>query len=133
MIALNLRGPVPRGLAVGGRVGRLAVGVAVVALVLALSLVPRVSNGQKLLDALRPANMAARVHGDRAGITMVSAIVDIEDPIMTAAGRRRGRGAEAGRVRLAEDRALAGRRPRRAAEELPAHDGAPRRRSRSRR
>ena len=56
------------------------------ALVLVLSLVPRVSNGQKLLDALRPANDAARVEGDRDGITMVSAIVDTEDPIMTAEG-----------------------------------------------
>ena len=64
----------------------LVVGVGVVALVLAMSLVPRVSNGQKLLDALRPANDAARVQGDRAGIDMVSAIVDMEDPIMTAEG-----------------------------------------------
>ena len=57
-----------------------------VALVLGLSLTPRVSNGQKLLDALRPVNTAARVKGDRAGITMVSAIVDTEDPIMTPQG-----------------------------------------------
>ena len=64
----------------------IVVGVGVVALVLVLSLVPRVSNGQKLLDALRPANTAARVQGDRAGITMVSAIVDTEDPIMTPQG-----------------------------------------------
>ena len=62
------------------------VGVGVVALVLVLSLIPRVSDGQKLLDALRPANTAARVQGDRAGISMVSAIVDTEDPIMTPQG-----------------------------------------------
>jgi hypothetical protein len=86
MIALNLRGPVPRGQAVGAAWVVIAVGVAGVAFVLALSLVPRVSNGQKLLDALRPANTAARVHGDRAGINMVSAIVDTEDPIMTPQG-----------------------------------------------
>ena len=42
------------------------------------------------------------------------------------AGRRRSRGAEAGRVRLAEDRPLAGRRPRRTAEELPPHHRAAR-------
>ena len=86
MIALNLRGAVSRGLAVTGAWVVVAVGVGVVALVLVLALVPRVSNGQKLLDALRPANDAARVHGDRAGITMVSAIVDTEDPIMTPQG-----------------------------------------------
>jgi hypothetical protein len=63
-----------------------AVGVAVVGLVLVLSLIPRVSNGQKLLDGLRPANVQQRVAGDRAGINMVSTIVNTEDPIMTAAG-----------------------------------------------
>jgi hypothetical protein len=62
------------------------VGVAVVVLVLVLSLIPRVSNGQKLLDALRPANTQQRVAGDRVGINMVSTIVNTEDPIMTAAG-----------------------------------------------
>ena len=76
----------PRGQAVGAAWVVIAVGVAGVAFVLALSLVPRVSNGQKLLDALRPVNTAARVHGDRAGINMVSAIVDTEDPIMTPQG-----------------------------------------------
>ncbi len=75
MIALNLRARVSRGLATAGA-----------SVVLVLSLVPRVSNGQKLLDALRPANDAARVQGDRAGIDMVSAIVDTEDPIMTSQG-----------------------------------------------
>jgi hypothetical protein len=86
MIWLNLRGRASRGLAVAGASVVLAVGVGVVLLVLGLSLIPRVSNGQKLLDALRPANAAARVQGDRAGITMVSAIVDTEDPIMTPKG-----------------------------------------------
>jgi hypothetical protein len=86
MIALNLRGAVSRGRAMAGASVVLGVGVAVVALVVAISLVPRVSNGQKLLDALRPANVTERVHGDRAGITMVSAIVDMEDPLMTSSG-----------------------------------------------
>jgi hypothetical protein len=86
MIALNLRGTVSRGLATVGASVVLAVGVGVVVLVLVLSLVPRVSHGQKLLNALRPANVPARVHGDRAGINMVSAIVDLEDPIMTSHG-----------------------------------------------
>jgi hypothetical protein len=86
MIARNLRGRVSRGHAVAGAGVVLVVGVGVVALVLVLALVPRTTNGQDLLDALRPANDAARVHGDRAGINMVSAIVDTEDPIMTAQG-----------------------------------------------
>ena len=125
MIALHLRGGVSRGRASAGAWVVIAVGIGVTALVLVLSLVPRVANGQKLLNALRPVNDAARVQGDRTGIAMVSAIFDTEDPLMTAhSGRRRG--AEADRLRLAEDRALAGRRRRRAAKELPAHDGAPR-------
>jgi hypothetical protein len=62
------------------------IGVTVVALVLALSLIPRVSNGQKLLDALRPAYAQQRVAGDRVGINMFSTIVDAEDPVMTASG-----------------------------------------------
>ncbi len=86
MIVLNLRGPVSRGLGVAAASVVLAVGVGVVALVLVISLVPRVSNGQKLLDALGPANVDTRIHGDRGGINMVSAIVDTEDPIMTAEG-----------------------------------------------
>ena len=86
MIARNVRGSVSRREAVAGSSVVLVVGVGVVALVLVLSLVPRVGNGQKLLDALRPANTAERVKGDRDGITMVSAIVDAEDPIMTAQG-----------------------------------------------
>ena len=86
MIALNLRGRVSRGLATAGASVVIAVGVGVVVLVLVLSLVPRVSHGQTLLDALRPANVPARVHGDRAGINMVSAIVDTEAPIMTSQG-----------------------------------------------
>ncbi len=86
MITLNLRGPVSRGLATTGASVVLVVGVGVVVLVLGISLIPRVGNGQSLLDALRPANDAGRVHGDRAGIEMVSAIVDMEDPIMTEQG-----------------------------------------------
>jgi len=62
------------------------VGIVVVVLVLALSLIPPVSHGQKLLDGLAPAFTQQRVAGDRAGITMVSAIVNTENPIMTPAG-----------------------------------------------
>jgi hypothetical protein len=86
MIARNLRGRVSRREATAGASVVVAVGVAVVALVLVLSLVPRVSDGQKLLDALGPVNTTDRVQGDRAGITMVGAITKTEDPIMTAQG-----------------------------------------------
>ena len=86
MIGLHLRGPVSRAVAMGSSSVVLIVGVGVVVLVLALSLVPRVTNGQKLLDALGPVNTAARVHGDRAGINMVSTIADMEDPIVTPQG-----------------------------------------------
>jgi hypothetical protein len=72
--------------AIGSASVVLVVGVAVVLLVLGLSLIPRVSNGQKLLDALRPANSQQRVAGDRVGINMVSTIVNAEDPVMTASG-----------------------------------------------
>jgi hypothetical protein len=86
MIARNLRGGVSRTEALATAVVVPVVGVVVVGLVLAISLIPRVSNGQKLLDGLRPAFARERVIGDRNGITMVSAIVNMENPIMTAAG-----------------------------------------------
>jgi hypothetical protein len=58
----------------------------VVGLVLALSLIPRTSNGQKLLAGLAPAFTAQRVAGDRAGVNYVGTIIKTEDPIMTPAG-----------------------------------------------
>jgi len=62
------------------------VGLVVVVLVLGLKLIPRVSDGQKLIDGLKPAMTSERVQGDRAGITMVDAIVKTLDPIMTPEG-----------------------------------------------
>jgi hypothetical protein len=85
MIVRNLRGA-SRPEAIATAVVVPVVGVAVIALALALALVPRVSNGQKLLDGLAPAFAQKRVAGDRAGVTMVSAIVNTEDPIMTPQG-----------------------------------------------
>jgi hypothetical protein len=86
MIALNLRGPLPRAVRIGSASVVAVVGVGVVILVLALSLLPRLTHGQNLLDALAPLNTPARVHGDRAGITMVTAIANLENPIMNAQG-----------------------------------------------
>ena len=90
MIALHLRGPVSRGVAIASASVVPVVGVVVVALVLIIALVPRVTDGQKLLDALGPANTVQRINGDRVGINMVSAIVDMENPIMTPRGGAAG-------------------------------------------
>ena len=60
------------------------VGVVVVAL--GAILFPRLQGGQDLLDDAAPAFTQERVAGDRAGIEMVSAIVDLADPITTAEG-----------------------------------------------
>jgi hypothetical protein len=86
MIALNLAGRASRGRSIAGASVVLAVGVGVTALVLVLQLVPRVSNGQKLLNALGPVNGPGRVQGTRAGINFVSAAVNSQDPIMTPQG-----------------------------------------------
>src|SRR5262249_43071067 len=86
MIARNLWGRPGRGERIASATVVPVVGVVVVALVLALALIPRVDHGQKLLNGLQPAFAPARVHGDRTGIEMVSAIVETEDPIMPPAG-----------------------------------------------
>jgi amino acid transporter len=85
MIFLSLRG-VTRKLQIASASVVVLVGVAVVALVLALNLIPRLNNGQKLLNALTPAFTVPRVRGDHAGIRMVQTVVNAEDPIMTPAG-----------------------------------------------
>ena len=86
MIFLSLRG-VTRKIALASASVVVVVGVIVVALVLALNLIPRLDNGQKLINGLNPAFTVPRVKGDRAGITMVGKIVDAENPIMTPSGR----------------------------------------------
>lgn len=85
MIVRNLMG-VSRTEAIASASVVPVVGVVVVALVLVVALIPRVGDGQKLLEGLRPVNTQQRVAGDRAGINMVSTIINAEDPIMTAAG-----------------------------------------------
>ncbi len=62
------------------------VGLFVAVLVPSLHLPSRLDGGQDQLDDAAPAFEAERVAGDRAGITMVSAIVDLADPIVTADG-----------------------------------------------
>ena len=62
------------------------VGAVVLMLVAGLHLGSRLEAGQRVLDGARPAFADDRVAGSRAGITMVSDIVDLSDPIVTAAG-----------------------------------------------
>ncbi len=62
------------------------VGVLVLVIIFGLRLYPRLNGGQDLLDDATPAFTAERVAGDRAGITMVSSIVDLADPIVTSQG-----------------------------------------------
>ena len=64
----------------------LVVGVLVVTVVLGLNLIPRLNDGQKVLDAARPAFAPERVAGARAGIDIISTNVDMADPIVTPQG-----------------------------------------------
>lgn len=63
-----------------------AVGLFVLVLVPSIHLPSRLDSGQELLDDAAPAFTEERVAGDRAGIAMVSAIVDLADPITTSEG-----------------------------------------------
>src|SRR3989337_594537 len=64
----------------------LVVGVLVVTVVLGLSLIPRLNDGQKVLDAARPAFAPERLTGARAGIDIISKDVAMADPIVTPEG-----------------------------------------------
>jgi hypothetical protein len=64
----------------------LVVGVLVVTVVLGLNLIPRLNDGQKVLDAARPAFAPARPDAARAGIDIISKDVDTADPIMNTQG-----------------------------------------------
>lgn len=66
-------------------------GLAVVLLVLGLSLVPRLSAGQRVIDAAGPAFSDERVAGTTAGVDLISSYVDVADPLLT---RRGGAGRE---------------------------------------
>jgi hypothetical protein len=67
-------------------IGVALIGLALVVLVLALRLVPRLGAGQDVIDAARPALDEKRVAGDRAGIDFISKYVDLADPLMTVRG-----------------------------------------------
>jgi uncharacterized membrane protein (DUF485 family) len=85
MAYLASRG-LPAPIAAAGWAVVVAVGALVVGLVLGLSLFPRLTDGQELVDGARPAFAAQRVAGDRAAINMLSQVVQVADPIATPAG-----------------------------------------------
>ncbi|MEA2157179.1 MAG: hypothetical protein QOE11_3319 [Solirubrobacteraceae bacterium] len=62
------------------------VGLVVVVLVLALGLLPRLSAGQRVIDAAGPAFTDDRVAGERAGADFISSYVDFAGPLMTTRG-----------------------------------------------
>ena len=62
------------------------VGFVVVALVLVLSLVPRLSSGQQVIESAKPAFTDERLAGTRAGVDLLSRYVDLVDPLLTARG-----------------------------------------------
>ena len=64
----------------------LGVGALVVAVVLGLKLIPRLNDGQKVLDGAKPAFSSQRIGADVAGIDIISRNVDMADPIVTAEG-----------------------------------------------
>ena len=64
----------------------LVVGVLVVTVVLGLHLIPRLNDGQKVLDAAKPAFASERLTGARAGINIISKDVDMADPIVNSQG-----------------------------------------------
>lgn len=99
MMLLSIRsGPMGagEGMAMWGVVT--AGGLVVLALVLGLGLFGRLGGGQELLDDTKPIFTDQRVEGERAGINMVSSIVDLGDPIATNDG---GAGVDVAKLVLA--------------------------------
>jgi hypothetical protein len=66
--------------------GVVAAGVVVVAIVLGLQLLPRLTAGQEVIDAAKPAMTAAAVEGEVAGTKHLSEYVDLVDPLLTRGG-----------------------------------------------
>ena len=69
--------------------GVVAVGVIVVALVLGLQLIPRLSSGQDVIDAAKPALSDGAIAGEVAGADLLSQVVDLVGPLMTSRGQSR--------------------------------------------
>jgi hypothetical protein len=69
--------------------GVVALGVVVIALVIGLQLIPRLSAGQELIDTAAPALSGAAIKGEVGGTQLLSQYVDLADPLMTRKGRSR--------------------------------------------
>jgi hypothetical protein len=67
-------------------VGVALVGFVVIALVLALMLIPRLGAGQDVIDTAKPAFADQRLAGTVGGVGLVSQYVDLAGPLMTARG-----------------------------------------------
>jgi hypothetical protein len=65
----------------------LLLGLIVLGIVFGAQIYPRLDGGSHLLRDARPAFVPARVAGDRTGITFVSHVVDMADPIMNDQGK----------------------------------------------
>jgi hypothetical protein len=63
-----------------------AVGAVVLVVVFGLQLFPRLGDGQKVLDGLRPAMTEAQVTTARSGVDIVQTIVDTFDPLVLEGG-----------------------------------------------
>lgn len=66
--------------------GVVSIGIVVVAAVLGLQLIPRLTAGQDVIDAAKPALSDSAVRGEVAGTKLASEVVDLLDPLMTAKG-----------------------------------------------
>jgi hypothetical protein len=80
-------GKVGHGEAVASWTVVLILGLVVLGIVFGAQVYPRLDGGSHLLRDARPAFAPARVAGDRAGITFVSHVVDLADPIMNDQGK----------------------------------------------
>jgi hypothetical protein len=85
-MALFARKGLPRELAGAAWGVVIAVGAAIIVVVFALSLFPRLDGGQNLLDNATPAFSQARVQGDQASMVMVGHVVNFAAPVVTPAG-----------------------------------------------
>jgi hypothetical protein len=66
--------------------GVTVVGLIAVVLVLVLSLIPRLTAGQRVIETAEPAFTDERVAGTRAGVDVLSQYVDFLDPLLTGRG-----------------------------------------------
>ncbi len=89
-MALFARNTMPRELAGAAWGVVVAVGVALVVVVLTLSLFPRLDGGQNLLDQAQPAFSQSRIAGDEASMSMVGHVIDFAAPAVNPQGGAAG-------------------------------------------